>query len=91
MKAVNYPLVHDIEHGLTTEQIQERLQEVVRGGDRLIHHRRVMDILGCQKTKCYELMNSGDLGPIFKVGASRRVLESAVTEYLAGGTQDPTA
>jgi predicted DNA-binding transcriptional regulator AlpA len=83
MRTVSFPIVTGLEHNLSGDDIKRLLEKVTRGEDKLVHRGRVMHLLGCQKTKCYELMNSGQLGPVFKVGASRKVLESKVTGYLA--------
>ena len=85
MKALHLPTITGTDGRYSKSEILGMLERVAQGQDRLIHTARVMQLLGCGKTKCYELMNAGELGPVFKLGASRKLLQSQVVDYIAGG------
>ena len=61
----------------------------LRGTERLIDRRGVERILAVGKTKAYELMHSGLLGPLTRIGATLRVSERAVLAYRDSCTFDP--
>ncbi|MCB2188826.1 MAG: hypothetical protein KQJ78_20595 [Deltaproteobacteria bacterium] len=69
----------------------ERPLAHLRGTERLVDYRRVMDILCCSRSKAYQLISMGYLGQVVQVGASRRVAESAVLAFRDCCTVDPLA
>ena len=86
-----FPVSPEVNHHMKKKEIRSRLEAVSRGEDKLIHRDRIMHMLGIGRTKCYELMADGSLGPVFKVGVTRKVLESCVLSYLESAALDPTA
>ena len=86
-----FPVSPEVNHHMKKKEIRSRLEAVSRGEDKLIHRGRIMHLLAVGRSKCYELMADGSLGPVFMVAGSRRVLESQVMAYLESAALDPTA
>lgn len=70
-------------------EIKPQALPYVRGRERLINWRKVAERLSISRSQAYELIGSGELGDVYRIGAGVRVAESALESYIERIKKDP--